>query len=715
MTPVLLLTALLSVADPQGDAIGQGNLTPPTAVEFRAPGIFDVQHIDVLDEASFGFELTMGQLTNPWQLPNGFSFPIIEIYLSTHSSGQTALLPGSNMNLAAGQRWNYAFRITGDEFEVYRATDQALPSNVTELVGARLELHGNVLRVHTNITMPERFSVFGMVGSYDPFTETGWRAVTAEPSPWAFSSREPSVPVIDVIADSFGMQRAALAQGVLPEIRSAVRHDGWLIVAAVGFVFMLIGSVGQLLRPAKRTRPQRFQQNPQAFTRQQAATSPLASAALGASPQLPQPRPAIGRASRGQVSSRVSNNTTRGLARQQARRAQQTDVPPAMPPGASPNNLSDAVEDALSSQLEAAEASDALTASSSSPETAPETTLETTLETTETLTAEPLTGSRLKPAVASGLIAPAGEVRLRPASAAVLMPQASGLAQHVSADSTADDIKTDIKNDLKLDDDAPRAPQLAPHDTIEAAHEVIHSDHQEDHQDDDNSQDNRRDNLSHVEAVVPSQVAAEAERDHENLNHENPDHESLDHLNQVTSVAVSQSDTAQDVPQVVAALLEQDTPVQHVNTDTDVDTNTDADTSADTDTDTPNTDEPTDTDEYYVADEPPSTDQVPLAFYVESSYTESSYSDADSAVAADVQDAPDPTWDASQAAENPEDQTRPETAPLRPAELIKRERLAAKAQLEFNDSFLDDTWFEWPNSSDIFSSSNDESDDLAND
>ena len=216
------------------------------------------------------------------------------------------------------------FVLPGDQFDVYRATEQGMPVQVTDMIGAQLEVVNNTLHVRTNLPLPERYSIFGMVGSYDPFTETGWRVVTDTPNPWAFSSREPSVPVIDVIADSFSMQRAALARGVLPEIRSAVRQDAWLIVAAVGFAFMMVAAFGQLLlpkRPAKRS----------LAAANQAIKAP--SQAAGSTPTKPQTpqtskrtahkaarakpltakQAATGRRSRG----KPSNNAARGLARQQ--------------------------------------------------------------------------------------------------------------------------------------------------------------------------------------------------------------------------------------------------------------------------------------------------------------------------------------------------------------------------------------------------------------
>jgi hypothetical protein len=252
MVGALILATILSVTDPPGDAIGNGSLRPPTDVVFRTTAAFDVRRIDVFDTPEFSFAITFEQLSNPWELPYGFSLPIVEIYLATgDEGGQADLLPGSGMSLAAGQQWNYAFRITGESFAMLAANPfGGDPIDVTERLGAELYVEGNTLYVDTLLTRPSRFSLYGMVGGYDPFTESGWRPVRREPSPWSFSSDSQTVPVVEVIADTFELQVRAIDSGILPEIRAGTQTNSWLLVAGLGTLIGVLGFAARLtLRP----------------------------------------------------------------------------------------------------------------------------------------------------------------------------------------------------------------------------------------------------------------------------------------------------------------------------------------------------------------------------------------------------------------------------------------------------------------------------------
>lgn len=271
MIAALTLATLLSVSDPVGDAVGNGALVPPTAVVFRTPGAFDIQELIVPDAETFGFRLSMTQLHNPWNLANGFSLPIIEIYLSDDTPAERlapeqppvperrALLPGSQMQLAEGTGWSYAFRLTGDRFTVYGVSPQGELIELTDDLGAYLYTEDNTLVVTTNLPVPERFSLYGMTGSYDPFSEHGWRTLTTTPGPWVLSSDAQQVPVIDVIADSFEVQRRAIDSATLPQIRASFQQDYWLFVVFGGLAITFLGLLGRLiayLRGANMTAPE---------------------------------------------------------------------------------------------------------------------------------------------------------------------------------------------------------------------------------------------------------------------------------------------------------------------------------------------------------------------------------------------------------------------------------------------------------------------------
>ena len=253
MTPFLLATlfsTLLSVTDPPNDAVGNGSLRPPTALVYRTPGAFDLLEVTVPNTSTFGFNLTLAQLNNPWELPNGFSLPIIEVYLSGGDAGREGLLPGSGMALPAGATWDYAFRLTGDALTVFAANPEGdAPLDITERVGAQLEKDGNTLTVTTSLPRPRRYSLYSQVGSYDPFSDTGWRPVERTLSPWAFSSRTQAVRAIDVVAESFEQQKRAIDSGVLPRVQASPPGDGWLLLATLGLCVSLVGVVWRFWLP----------------------------------------------------------------------------------------------------------------------------------------------------------------------------------------------------------------------------------------------------------------------------------------------------------------------------------------------------------------------------------------------------------------------------------------------------------------------------------
>ena len=253
MIHALILASLLTLHDPAGDAFGNGNLLPPTDVVFRTPGVFDAQLFEVLDTPTLSLRLTLGRLNNPWSLPYGFSLPIIEFYLDTGAEGERDLLPGSGMNLPPGVTWNYALHITGESFTVLAPGAEAgHPLDITDSVGARLSVEGDTIVVTTELPRPARFSLYGMVGSYDFFDPTGWRPVAPEPTAGAFGSPTQRVRVVDVLTEDLASQVHAIDTGILPEIRPPVRRDGWLQLMGLGVLLALVGVVGRFF---VRSRP----------------------------------------------------------------------------------------------------------------------------------------------------------------------------------------------------------------------------------------------------------------------------------------------------------------------------------------------------------------------------------------------------------------------------------------------------------------------------
>lgn len=233
MLDALVLTALLSVTDPPGDALGLG-LTAPTATLLRQRDAFDILSLEVFDRPSLTLQVTLGRV--------GGAFPqgLFELYLSdAEETGARDVLAGSGLHLPPGTSWRYAVRIIGETVEVFSGQG-GTPRDITEASGAQLSVSGTTLTLTTGLPLPRRFSIYAMSGSYDPFSPDGWRTLRETPSPWGFSGTA-LTPVLDIVAESAAVQERALKQAVLPEIRASFAQPGWLIVAGVGVVIALAG------------------------------------------------------------------------------------------------------------------------------------------------------------------------------------------------------------------------------------------------------------------------------------------------------------------------------------------------------------------------------------------------------------------------------------------------------------------------------------------
>ena len=264
----LALTALLSFQDPAGDTFGDGSLVAPTAAVFRTLGSFDLLGAEVLDTPELTLALTFAALPNPLDLPNGFSLPIIELYVGDETAGSPDLLPGSGMSLPGGSSWHYAFRLTGDRVQAFVA--EAGPSEGNAVDGGavgpekRVELSAadglevtvddNVVTLKTPLPRPESLTLYGLVGGYSPFSDSGWQGLSAVPAPWTFSSAEQTVPVVDVLAEDENAQAQAVATRTLPALRRAAppappRENRWLLLVAGGVVVALVGLTGRFTVP----------------------------------------------------------------------------------------------------------------------------------------------------------------------------------------------------------------------------------------------------------------------------------------------------------------------------------------------------------------------------------------------------------------------------------------------------------------------------------
>ncbi len=240
MLSALLLTTLLSINDPHGD-VGINELEPPSSTVFRNLDAFDLLGLNIPDEPTFSFELKFKRLSNPWSLEFGFSLPIIEVYVEVpNQPTDTTILPGSGMSLPRGERWSHVFKLTGDGLNIY-APRQGKVVDITNEIKAVLSIKDNTLVITTNLPLNKNITLYGIVGSYDPFTPDGWRVLSEEASAWAFSSGTYKLPVLDVLATNDSLQKQALKVGILPRLEVKPSPNPWTYLTIVGTILVIIG------------------------------------------------------------------------------------------------------------------------------------------------------------------------------------------------------------------------------------------------------------------------------------------------------------------------------------------------------------------------------------------------------------------------------------------------------------------------------------------
>ncbi len=243
MIPSLLMIALLTVTDPVGGPAGAATLTAPTSAMYRNLAPFDIREIAVLDEEQLELRLEMGAWSNPLGLENGFSHPIIEIYIGGGEHGSSELLPGSGLVLPDGETWTVALQLTGDHARGWFVDE----TGVAEFTPS-LQLLDDHLYVMTEQPRIEAPRLAALSGLYSPFHQTGWRPLETAESPWAFSSEEQQFPVVDVLALNQEAQAAALAGGVLPVTEVNLIENPntvWFALMAAGIA---VAGVGLIMR-----------------------------------------------------------------------------------------------------------------------------------------------------------------------------------------------------------------------------------------------------------------------------------------------------------------------------------------------------------------------------------------------------------------------------------------------------------------------------------
>jgi hypothetical protein len=246
-------SALAAPAQAQAD---EPRLTPPTATRFADPAWYDVVDAAVVEGSDpIRLRVELGAIDPSGGLPLGITQPIVEVYVDTGSGGASELLPGSGMRMPDGDGWNVAVRITGDGAWGWFADEEG-EVDLARPVALEATAAGRTVEIQTPFAATSERRLYAITGVYDPFRPDGWRQTTREPSPWAFSSPEWSLPVVDVFPADPATTARAVSEGVLP--RRAVQGVDvgvtlWIALMLSGLAVAIVGLWWRRREPAPAT------------------------------------------------------------------------------------------------------------------------------------------------------------------------------------------------------------------------------------------------------------------------------------------------------------------------------------------------------------------------------------------------------------------------------------------------------------------------------
>ena len=239
-------TILFSVSDPQGDAFGDGAYTLPAARAEVAP--LDLRTLTALDNAGkLELRLTMGRVQNLEAAPNGFSGPVIDVFMGVGRGG-TRALADTGFTAPANRGWKYHLRLTPWLATITRDSSS---SDLPDSSGVKVAVQGASLVVDTGLPASS-YTYWALVGLYDPLTPTGLARPQATPNPLKIvTSLENPPAALEVLSPS--SQVGLYATRVVDPLNQPVLQTNPLLFTAIAGVMLALGTtIWGLFAPQRR-------------------------------------------------------------------------------------------------------------------------------------------------------------------------------------------------------------------------------------------------------------------------------------------------------------------------------------------------------------------------------------------------------------------------------------------------------------------------------
>lgn len=233
-------TVLFSLADPRGDASGDGAYTLPSRVEASTLDLRIFTAMDV--NGKLEFRLTMDRILNAEGAPNGFSGPIFEIFVADSRGGEEKLGPTGFLTIPS-HGWQYRLSVNGFTSRMMpsskrvTATDPAAPAPSMAL---KVRAEGSDVVIDTDLPA-QPYAYWAFVGIYDPLTQTGFKTPVARWTPTQLASAIPDAPAaVDVL--SRDSQVGLYASRVVPAVNEPVTRTSPLLLTGLAGLCLALGT-----------------------------------------------------------------------------------------------------------------------------------------------------------------------------------------------------------------------------------------------------------------------------------------------------------------------------------------------------------------------------------------------------------------------------------------------------------------------------------------
>lgn len=233
-------TVLFSLADPKGDALGDGAYTLPSRIEASTLDLRIFTAMDV--NGKLEIRLTMDRVVNTENAPNGFSGPIFEVFVAADRGGEETLGPTGFLT-PPGHGWQYRLSVNGFTARLIPPPNRVATSDPgadAPSTALSVRVEGSDVVIDTDLPA-RQYAYWAFVGIYDPLTPTGFKIPSEHWTPSQLASAIPDAPAaVDVLSKE--SQVGLYASRVVPAVNEPVTRTSPLLLTGLAGLCIALGT-----------------------------------------------------------------------------------------------------------------------------------------------------------------------------------------------------------------------------------------------------------------------------------------------------------------------------------------------------------------------------------------------------------------------------------------------------------------------------------------